>query len=141
MDIWVHRCRLFCHSQWIYLDEYIQVTKHCYANQWTGFYMIGTSVRKELRRSSHIILWESAFRCHKAELASFFYLGFLSPIFTVKRTAGDIISSTFTCFTDSDIYRAIAAGSSPLRIVGSRRKSRTTKLRALENSLFLHLHR
>ena len=27
-DIWMHRCQLFCHNQGIYLDEYIQVTKH-----------------------------------------------------------------------------------------------------------------
>ena len=24
----MHRCRLFCHNQGIYLEEYIQVTKH-----------------------------------------------------------------------------------------------------------------
>ena len=28
MNIWMHRCRLFCHNQGIYLYEYIQVTKH-----------------------------------------------------------------------------------------------------------------
>ena len=28
LDIWMHRRRLFCHNQGIYLDEYIQVIKH-----------------------------------------------------------------------------------------------------------------
>ena len=27
MDIWMHRCRLFCHNQGIYFVEYIHVTK------------------------------------------------------------------------------------------------------------------
>ena len=28
LDIWMHRCHLFCHNQAIYIEEYIQVTKH-----------------------------------------------------------------------------------------------------------------
>ena len=28
LDIWIHRCQLFCHNQGIYLDEYMQVGKH-----------------------------------------------------------------------------------------------------------------
>ena len=51
----------------------------CRANQWTGFYMIGTSIMKELRRSSPIILRKSVF----------FLSGFLSRIFTIHRTAGE----------------------------------------------------
>ena len=102
----MHRCRLVCHNQGISLDEYIQVTKHqlfhdggpcrkenspliCSVNQWTGFFMIGTSVTKELRRSSPIILQKSVLTRCKAEFAFFFYLGFLSRIFTIHRTAGE----------------------------------------------------
>ena len=63
MDIWTHRCRLFCHNQGIYIDEYTQALTVscrscrietspmiCSANQWTSFYMIGTTLMKELRR-------------------------------------------------------------------------------------------
>ena len=65
----MHRCQLFCHNQEIYLNEYMQVAKHylfndrgsccietspliCSKDQWTGFCIIGTSVMKDLRRSS-----------------------------------------------------------------------------------------
>ena len=27
-DIWMHKCQLFCHTQGIYLNEYLQVAKH-----------------------------------------------------------------------------------------------------------------
>ena len=50
------------------------------ANLWAGFFMIKTSVMKELRRSSLIILQKSVLPCRKAELAFFFYQGFLSRI-------------------------------------------------------------
>ena len=156
----MHRCRIFCHGQWIYLDEYIQVTNHCSANQWTGFYMIGTSVMKELRRSSPIILWKSAFTYRKAELGSFFLCGFsFTNIHYSKDSRGEGKAVSlypfyhfFLFHRHLDIYQVIATGRSSLRIAGSRQpdsnrehsvswlKSRTTKLRALENPLFLHLH-
>ena len=37
----------------------------CSANQWTGFYIIGTSVMKNSRRSSSTILRESVLTCCK----------------------------------------------------------------------------
>ena len=88
----MHRCRLFCHNQGIYLDQCIQVTKHwpfhdggcCgretspliwFANQWTGFYIIRPSVMKKFRRSLHIIHQKFVLTCCKAELT--FLLFFL----------------------------------------------------------------
>ena len=160
MDIWVNRCRLFCHSQWIYLDEYIQVTKHCSANLWTSFYMIGTSVMKELRRSLPTILWKSVFICRKAELAFFFSIWVFFHEYS-RFKGQQVKGKAFSLYPfyhfhlfhrHLDIYRVIATGSSPLRIADIRQplsnreplafwlKSRTIKLRTLENLLFLYLH-
>ena len=115
----MRRCRLLCRNQGIYLDEYIQVTKHklfhegdscrietspliCSANQYTDFYTIGTSLMKELRRSSPIILRKSVLTCRKAEITFFgfffFCLGFLSQIFTIHRAAGEGGSYLFIFF-------------------------------------------
>ena len=55
LDIWMHRCRLFCDNQGIYRDEYIKV--------------------KALRRSSSIIIRKSVLRCYKVEFP-FFLSGF-----------------------------------------------------------------
>ena len=85
----MHRCRLFCHRQGVYLDELTQVTKQQpfhmslsirSVNQCTGFYMIGTSVMKELRRSSPIILRKSFLKRCKADFA--FFIFFLSGFYS-----------------------------------------------------------
>ena len=58
----------------------------CSANQWTGLCIIGTSVIKDSRRSSSTILRESVLTCCKAYfnfVILFFYLAFLSRIFTI----------------------------------------------------------
>ena len=77
-------------------------------NQWTGFYITGTSVRKRLRRSLPIVLHKSVLTCFKAEFAFlfFFYLSFLSPIFKTHRAVGEgealyILFTTSTYFTDT----------------------------------------
>ena len=106
----MHRCQLFCRNQGIYLDEYMQVGWHWLfhdegacrikaglliysGNQWSGFNMRGTSVMKESRCTSPIIHRKSVLTCCKAEFAFlfcfFFYLTFLSQIFTTHRTAGE----------------------------------------------------
>ena len=121
----MHRCRLFYHNQRIYLYGYIQVTKHqninslftrietsplvCSKNQWTGFYMIGTSIMKVLRHSSPIILRKSALTCCKVEFASFCFLSGVSftniPDSPGSRGRGRlslyILSTTSTRFTDT----------------------------------------
>ena len=66
------------------------------ANQWTGFYMIRTTFMTELRYSSPII--HHTVSCHKTELAFFFYLGFLSRVFSIYRTAGEGEGYLFTYF-------------------------------------------
>ena len=48
----------------------------CSENQWTGLYMIGTSIMKKLRRSSPIKLRKSVLTSYKAEFA--FLSGFHS---------------------------------------------------------------
>ena len=64
----------------------------CYANQWTGFCLIGISIMKDSRRSSstyteslflHVVKHNLLFL-----LFFFFQLAFLSRIFTTHRTAG-----------------------------------------------------
>ena len=97
-DIWIHRSQLFCHNQGIYLNEYgssCQIETSpliCSANQWTGFCIIGTSVMKDSRRSSSTYT-ESLFlhvvKHNLLFLFLFFYLAFLSRIFTIHRTAGE----------------------------------------------------
>ena len=99
-DIWMHRSQLFCHNQGIYLNEYgssCQIETSpliCSANQWTGFCIIGTSVIKDSRRSSstyteslflHVVRHNLIF----VLFFCFFYLAFLSRIFTIHRTAGE----------------------------------------------------
>ena len=97
-DIWMHRSQLFCNNQGIYLNEYgssCQIETSpliCSANQWTGFCIIGTSVMKDSRRSSSTYT-ESLFlhvvKHNLLFLFLFFYLAFLSRIFTIHRTAGE----------------------------------------------------
>ena len=65
----MHWCQLFFHNQGIYLNEYMQITKHqlfyhgrscrietspliCSENQWTSFCIIRTYVMKDSRCSS-----------------------------------------------------------------------------------------
>ena len=92
----MHRCQLFC----LIIKEYMSRGIHtsnkaltlfmtdvfvvykpvhliCCANQYTGFYKIGSSLMKELRRSLPMILQKSVLTCRKAELP-FFLLFFLS---------------------------------------------------------------
>ena len=77
MDIWMHRCRLFCHNKGIHLDEYIQVTKHYDA--------------------LHPSYPESLFLDVVKKNWIFFFLDSLSRMFTIHRTAveGEAISSWF----------------------------------------------
>ena len=96
------RCRLFCHSQGVYPDELVQVTKQQpfhmslsirSVNQCTGFYMAGTSVMKELRRSSPIILRKSFLKRCKADFAFFiFFLSGFYSRFTGHQEKGKAIS-------------------------------------------------
>ena len=53
---------------------------------------------KALRRSSPIILRMFVLRCCKTKFALFFYLGFLSQIFTIHRTAGEVGGYFFISF-------------------------------------------
>ena len=62
------------------------------------FYTIGTSVMKELRRSSPILLRKSALKCRRTELAFFIYLRFLSQTSTIHKTAGEGGSYLFMSF-------------------------------------------
>ena len=100
-----------------------------YANQWTGFCLIGISIMKDSRRSSSTYT-ESLFlhvvKHNLLFLLFFFYLAFLSRIFTIHRTAGEGEAiSLYTFYHFSPLHRhldsswVIAAESSPLRIAGS----------------------
>ena len=60
----MHRCQLFCNNQGIYLAEYIQVTKYF-----------------------HPSYSESLFLDAVEQSSLFFYVGILSQIFTIHRTA------------------------------------------------------
>ena len=69
----------------------------CSANQWTGFWIIRTSVMTDSRRSSwtqtkSLFLHPKSiifFFCFVLFLFCFLYLAFLSRIFTIHRTAGE----------------------------------------------------
>ena len=97
-------------------------------NQWTGFYIIGTSVRKRLRRSSPIVLHKSVLTSFKAEFA--FFIFFLSEFsFTNIQDSQDSRGRGGSLYPfyhfhlfhrHLDISWVIAAESSPLRIAGSR---------------------
>ena len=97
-------------------------------NQWTGFYITGTSVRKRLRRSLPIVLHKSVLTCFKAEFA--FFVFFLSEFsFTNiqdsqgSRGRGGSLYPFYhfhLFHRHLDISWVIAAESSPLRIAGSR---------------------
>ena len=65
----MHRCQLFCHNQGIYLDEYIQVTKHSDA--------LPPSYSKSL------------FLVVVKQNSLFLYMDFLSQTFTIHRIAGE----------------------------------------------------
>ena len=69
LDIWMHRCQLFCHHEGMYLDKYIQVTKH-----------------KDILHPSYS---ESLFLHTVKQNSTFFYLGFLWRIFIIRRKAGE----------------------------------------------------
>ena len=88
----------------------------CSANQWISFYMIGTSVTKELNKIK-VIKWIKVFtwyfRITTTTTINFFffffcYLGFLSGTFTNHRTAGEegrafiyLLTTTSNRFTDT----------------------------------------
>ena len=62
-----------------------------------------------------------------ALISFFFYLGFRSRTLMIHRITGEgggysflVFSTTFTCFTETDIKRVITAESSPLHIASSR---------------------
>ena len=104
----------------------------CSANQWTGFCIIGTFVIKDSRRSSstyteslflHVVRHNLIF----VLFFCFFYLAFLSRIFTIHRTAGEWEAISLYPFyhlhqlyRHLDISRVMTAESSLLRIAGSR---------------------
>ena len=100
----------------------------------SGFFMIRTSVMKELRRSSLIILQKSVLICRKAELAfsgSFFYQGFFFRIssFTGQQGKGEAITLTplyhfHALYRRLNTSQVIAAESLPLRIAGSQTQIR-----------------
>ena len=108
----MHKCQLFCRNQGIYLNQYMKVQSinsfifHnggscrtetspliCSVNQWTGFCMIGTSIMKYSRRSSSTYNESLFLHVVKHDLLFlflfFFYLGLLSRMFTIHRTAGE----------------------------------------------------
>ena len=59
------------------------------ANQCTGFYRIGTSVMKELRRSSPIILRKSFLKCYKADFIFFIFFSIWIFFFMNIHTSQD----------------------------------------------------
>ena len=108
----MHKCQLFCHNQGTYLNQYMKVQStnsfifhnggSCRietsplifsANQWTGFCMAGTSVMKYSRHSSSTYKESLFLHVVKHDLLFlflfFFYLGLLSRMFTIHRTAGE----------------------------------------------------
>ena len=120
--------------------------------------MIGTSVMKDLRRSSPFILRKSFLKRCKADLAFLisFCLDFFSRIFTINRTAGEGRSYLFTTVLPlppaSQTLRH-QLGNCCIELTSayswqpeSNREhlifycmSLIAKLRALQNSLFPHL--
>ena len=105
------------------------------SNQWTGFRIIGTSVMKDSRRYSPTYT-KSLFlhvAKHNLLLLFFFYLAFLSRMFTIHRTAGEwegegrrgggyyllIVFVPLLCASQTLRRWFIAAESSHLRICGS----------------------
>ena len=108
----MHKCQLFFHNQGTYLNQYMKVQSTnsfifhnggscrietspliCSANQGTGFCMAGTSVMKYSRRSSSTYKESLFLHVVKHDLLFlflfFFYLGLLSRMFTIHRTAGE----------------------------------------------------
>ena len=138
-DIWMHRSQLFCHNQWIYLNEYgssCQIETSpliCSANQWTGFCIIGTSVMKDSRRSSSTYT-ESLF-LHVVKHNLLFLFFFLSGFsFTnihdsqdsrwIERPSPSILSTTPPpLYRHVDISWVIVAESSTLRIAAIRNRT------------------
>ena len=131
----MHRCRLFCHNQgsrWIHTSNktltLLWQRSLSYSNQFglrTGFYMIGTSVMKELRRPLSIILQKSFLTWYNAEFA-FFKFFFLSGFFFTniqdwqgswgrRRLCLCILSvKSHLLYRHLNISRLIAAGRQPL---------------------------
>ena len=106
----MHRCQLFYHNQGIYFNEYMQVAKHylchdggscrmetnpliCSTNLWIFLCIKGTSVMKDSRRSSsrytESLLLHTVKHNFLFSFLFFFYLAFLSRLFTINRTAGE----------------------------------------------------
>ena len=150
----MQRCQLFCLIIKEYISRWIHTSNKALTLSWrrslsyrnqsidllckSGFFMIKTSVMKELRRPSLIILRKSILTCHKAELAFFVFLFFLffssefsSRIswFTGHQGKGETISLTppyhfHPLYRHLDISQVIFAESSPLRIASSRSQTR-----------------
>ena len=148
----MHRCQLSCHNQGLYLNEYMQVTKHllfcdggscrietspliCSANQWTGFCIIGTFVMKNSR--CYLSSYTQSLFLHvvKRILLLVVFLSFSIWLFfpeysrfTGQQMKGEAIflypSYHFHPFhRHLDISLVIATESSPLRIAGSRNQT------------------
>ena len=104
----------------------------CSANQWNGFYLIGTSVMKELRRSSPIILRNSVLTSCNAQFTFpvFCFFSVWVLIYELSRFTGRQRKgvAVFLClfyrfhslYRHLEISRVIAAESSSLLIAGSR---------------------
>ena len=95
--------------------------------------MIKTSVMKELRRSSHIILRKSILTCRIGELAFLFFVFFSIRVFCHKyhdsqdsrgRGGAIFLTPLYHFHRHLDISQVIAAKSSPLHIAGSRSQTR-----------------
>ena len=104
----------------------------CSANQWTVFCIIGTSVMKDSRY--FLSLYTERLILHVVKdnflFLFFFYLGFLSRILTIHRTAGEgEANSLFSFYILHPLHKHlhiswfIAVESSPLRIAGSRNRT------------------
>ena len=89
----MHRLQLFCHNQGIYLNEYIQMTKYYNA--------LHPSYSENLLKVLDVV---------KQNLL-FFYLGFLSQIFMIHRTAGEgqgyLSMTCLICLVSVMIYISI----------------------------------
>ena len=88
---WIHASSKALTLSWWRFLLYRNQSIYFSSNQWTGFRIIGTSVMKDSRRYSPTYT-KSLFlhvAKHNLLLLFFFYLAFLSRMFTIHRTAGE----------------------------------------------------
>ena len=162
----MHRCQLFSHNQGIHLNKYMQVVKDelggscrietsrliCSVNQRSDLSTIGTSVMKTSRRSSstyteslflHVVNHNLPylFSCF------FFYLVFLSRIFTIHRTAGEgggYLLISFLPVLPASQKLGYQLGYCCRELTSAHswqlESNMESLLHTIQNSLFLHLH-